>query len=266
MTGHVQVTGPGYTASPGVGSGNGQATGLEAGLRGIDLDAFCREAAVWQFAGGRARVAGCDVCINLRALAARLGQAELLAAGNAARVGEALAQGLLKSFMRPPDTMRYRHFVHVPAALLALPETWALLDQLPAVSRSMLVLTVTMRLARLAELAAVVGRLTEMGVCVCLSGVDFAILPHERLPAGVGWLRGKVTTALDPLHTEAMLLALAPAQAIAEPADDESALRFALEVGFQHAVGPAAEAAARHPPTIPARAAARRTEYHSFAP
>lgn len=234
------------------------AGGPEAGLRGLDLDAFCREAPVWRFGPGRARVAGCDVCINLRALAARLGQAELLAAGNAARVGAALAQGLLKSYLHPQEAMRYRHFVHLPAALLALPETWALLDELPAVSRSMLVLTVAMPTARPQDLAAVVGRLAELGMCVCLAGVDFAAPPPGHLPGGIRWVRGKVTAALDPLRAEAALGEFAPAQAIAEPGEDAEALQLALEVGFEHAVGPAADAAARRPPRLAARTPARR--------
>ena len=155
--------------------------------------------------------------------------------------------------------------MHVPAGLLALPETWALLDQLPAVSRSALVLTVAIPLTRLPDLAALLARLAEMGVCVCLAGVDFAAMPHRRLPAGVAWLRGKVTSALDPLQTEATLAALAPAQAIAEPGEDEAALQFALEVGFVHAVGPAAEDAARRPPGLARRAPPRRPELHPLA-
>ncbi len=232
-----------------IGAGNatapGNVTGPEAGLRGIDLDAFCRESPVWRFGAGRAEVAGCDVGINLRALAGRLGQPELLAPGNASRVGAALAQGLLKSFQHPQAAQRYRHFVHVPAVLLTLPETWALLDELPAASRATLVLTVAMSVSRQRDLAAVVGLLADMGISVCLSGVDFAALPFAHLPAGVAWLRGKVTVALDPLQAEATLAALAPAQGIAETGEQEAALQLALEVGFLHAVGPAAEAAAR---------------------
>ncbi len=226
---------------------NSHTTGIEAGLRGLDLDAFCREAAVWHFGPGRPAVVGCDVCINLRALAGRLGQPELLAPGNASRVGAALAQGLLKSFQHPQEGQRYRHFVHVPAVMLTLPETWALLDALPVSSRSTLVLTMAMSLAHQQDLAAVIGLLAEMGISVCLSGIDFAALPFARLPAGVDWLRGKVTAALDPLRTEAMLTALAPAQVIAETGEADTALQFALEVGFLYAVGPAAEAAAHRP-------------------
>jgi hypothetical protein len=235
-------------------------TGIEAGLRGLDLDAFCRESAVWHFGQARPAVVGCDVCINLRALAGRLGQPELLAPGNASRVGAALAQGLLKSFQYPHDVPRYRHFVHVPAILLTLAETWALLDALPASSRSTLVLTVAMSLAHRQDLAAVVGLLSEMGISVCLSGVDFAAMPFARLPAGVAWLRGKVTAALDPLRTEAMLTALAPAQVIAETGEADTALQFALDVGFLHAVGPAAEAAAHRPLGMSARTLPHRPE------
>lgn len=228
-------------------TGGGTATGLEAALRGLDLDAFCRESPVWRFGPGRAEVVGCDVCINLRSLAGSLGHPELLAPDNATRVGAALAQGLLKSFQHPQGAQRYRHFVHVPPILLTLKETWALLDGLPASSRATLVLTVTMSVPRSRELAALLGLLAEIGVSVCLAGVDFAALPFERLPAGVAWIRGRVTPALDPLRTEAALAVLAPAQVIAEPGEEAAALQFALEVGFQHAVGPAAEAAAhRH--------------------
>lgn len=240
-------------------------TTLEDALRGLDLDAFCREAPVWRFGPGRPQVAGCDLCINLRALAARLGQSELLAADNAARVGEVLAQALLKTFLHPADTLRYQHFVHVPAGLLAMPQTWALLDKLPAVSRAALVLTVTMRMARVQDLATVVGQLAEMGVGVCLAGVDFTAIPAGRLPAGVTWLRGKVSAAFDPLQTEAALMALAPAQAISEPGEDAEALQFALEVGFTHAVGPAAEAATQRPPGQAARKLPHRPELHPLA-
>ena len=219
----------------------------QSGLRGLDLDAFCRKSPVWRFGPGRAQVVGCDVRINVHSLAERLGQSELLASGNAARVGEALAHGLLKSFLHPADTLRYRHFVHVPPALLNLPETWALLDQLPAVSRAALIMTVTARPERPQDLAFVAGQLADPGISVCLSGVDFTAVPRTRLPAGVIWMRGKVTTALDALAMEATLTTLAPAQAIAEPADDPAALQLALDVGFLHAVGPAAEAAARRP-------------------
>ncbi len=239
---------------------HGHATGVEAGLRGLDLDAFCRESAVWHFGPGRPVVAGCDVCINLRALAGRLGQPELLAPGNATRVGAALAQGLLKSFQHPQAAQRYRHFVHVPALLLTLPETWALLDALPASSRSTLVLTVALNVARTQELADVVGLLAEMGISVCLSGVDFAAVPLAHLPPGVGWLRGRVTAALDPLRTEATLTALAPAQLIAETGEADTALQFALDVGFQHAVGPAAESAACRPHGIADRPMPHRPE------
>lgn len=244
---------------------NGHATGLGAALRGLDLDAFCREAPVWRFGPGRPQVVGCDVRINLRALAAQLGQSELLAAGNAAWVGEVLARGLLKSFLHPADTLRYQHFVHVPAALLDLPGTWALLDQLPAVSRSALVLTVAMRPERPQALAVVAGHLADMGIRVCLAGVDFATVPRGRLPAGVTWLRGKVTSALDPMLAQATLMALAPAQAIAEPDEDAAALRLALEVGFLHAVGPAAEAAARRPPGFSGRTLSRQRELQPAA-
>ncbi len=243
-------------------SATGNATSPEAGLRGIDLDAFCRESPVWCFGPGRAEVAGCDVGVNLRALAGRLGQPELLAPGNASRVGAALAQGLLKSFQHPQAAQRYRHFVHVPAVLLTLPETWALLDELPAASRATLVLTVAISVARRQDLTAVVGLLADMGISVCLAGVDFAAVPFARPPAGVAWLRGKVTTSLDPLRVEATLAAVAPAQGIAETGSEDAALQLALEVGFLHAVGPAAEAAAHLHHGTPDRILPHRPEPH----
>jgi hypothetical protein len=239
--------------------------GLEAGLRGIDLDAFCREAPVWRFGPGRADVVGCDVRINLRALAARLGQSELLAAGNAARVGAALAQRLLKSFLHLPAGARYRHFVHVPADLLALPDTWALLEELPAASRSLLVLSLELNPARQQDLAAQAGMLAEIGVSLCLAGVDFAVRPSAPLPAGVAWLRGPVTPALDPLAAEAVLATLVPAQLIADVGEDAAALQVALEVGFLHAAGPAAEAAAHRPPGGAARPGPHRPDWRPAA-
>lgn len=241
-------------------TGDSRAAALEAGLHGIDLDAFCRESAVWRFGPEGAEVVGCDVGVNLRALAGQLGQADLLAPGNASRVGAVLAQGLLKSFRHPQAVHRYRHFVHAPAILLTLPETWALLDALPAGSRSTLVLTLAVSLTGQQNLAAVVGLLAEMGISVCLSGVDFAAMPFTRPPAGVAWVRGKVTAGLDPLWTEATLSALAPAQVIAEPCASDEALRFALDVGFLHAIGPAAEAAALRPAGSPGRPMAHRRD------
>jgi hypothetical protein len=226
-------------------NGNGGGGGLEAALHGIDLEAFRREAPIWRFGTGRAEVVGCDVRINVRALAKRLGQPDLLAPANAARVSAALAEGLLKSFLHPQAALRYRHFVHVPAGLLALPGTWALLDGLPVASRYTLVLTLSLNRARQRDLDAVIRPLAEMGVCVCLAGIDFATMPFARVPPGVVWLRGPVTPATDLLRAEAALAALAPVQAIAEPGEEELALQIALAAGFLHTAGPAADEASQ---------------------
>jgi hypothetical protein len=218
--------------------------GIAAQLRGLDLDAYWRESPVWRFEEHRAAVIGCDVRVSLRALSVRLGLPDLLAPANKAPVAAALAQALLRSFLHPQITGHNKLFVRVPSVLLTSPETWRVLEALPASALSTLVMVLGPSLPDEIDLRGLVARLRDVGVAACLAGIDWSVGRAVQAPEGVAWVRGPVGGGMDILRVEAAVAGAGPVRAIAEIGADPVSLRIALAAGFCYATGTGVAAAA----------------------
>jgi hypothetical protein len=218
--------------------------GIAAQLRGLDLDAYWRESPVWRFDEHRAEVIGCDVRVSLRALSVRLGLPDLLAPANKAPVAAALAQALLRSFLHPQITGHNKLFVRVPSVLLASPETWRLLEALPATALNALVVVLGSSLHDDIGLPGLVAHLQDVGVSACLAGADWSHGRSVQPPEGLAWIRGPVGSGMDILRVEAALSGAGAVRAIAEIGADPASLRIALAAGFCYATGTGVAAAA----------------------
>ena len=190
-------------------------------LRGLDIDAHGRESPVWKFDGARGEVIGSDVWVSLRTVSERLRMPDLALPANEAAATAAVAQALMRSFVSSRNTRAGQTFVEVPAALLASPATWHLFSSLPGATLGRL--TVVLRASCDIDMDSLVWQMGEIGVAVCITGVDWPGSARLRLPDGVAWVRGNVTSGMDITRLKEAL-SCQPARAIADIGTDVAAL------------------------------------------
>lgn len=87
------------------------------------------------------------------------------------------------------------------------------------------------------ELESLVPLPCAIGGAVCLADFDWLRTANGRLPDGVAWLRGKVTSGMDIMRLKEVLSGTAPIRAIADIGADTTALGIAISAGFCYAAG-----------------------------